>query len=89
MREIPHPFSCETFDEVGTNGHGSIRAGMSSIITQAISVGDKGWASWTHPRAEESTASLGLPGTLIFLESGFVEDIFKPFLSTWPASLDS
>lgn len=70
-------------------GTGSRRAGMSSKITQTISIGERGWASWTHPGAEESTAPLGLPGTFIFLEVGLAEDTFKSFLSTWCASLDS
>lgn len=70
-------------------GTGSSRAGMSPIITQAISMGNREWAFWTHPGAEESTAPLGLPETFIFLEVGHTEDTFKPFLRTWSAFLDS
>lgn len=75
--------------KLGQMGTGSSRAGMSSRITQAISMCDRGWASWTHPGAEESTAPLDLPGALIFLEVRLAEDTFKLFLSTWSASLQS
>lgn len=75
--------------KLGQMGAGSSRAGMFSLVPQAISMGDRGWASWTHPRAEEPTAPLGLPGARIFLEAGLAEDTFKPFLSTWSASLGS
>lgn len=67
--------------KLGQMGTGPSRAGMSSIITQAISRGDRGWASWTHPRAEQPTASPDLPGTLMVLEAGLEEDTFKPFLT--------
>lgn len=88
-RDPSHFFLRDHLMKLGQMGTGSSRAGMSSIITQAISMGNRGWASWTHPGAGESTAPPGLPGALVFLEAGLAEDNFKPFLSTWSASLDS
>ena len=74
--------------KLGQAGTGSGREMLPPIIAQAISMGEGRWASWTRPRAGQSTAHLGLAGALVFLGAGLAKDTFKTFLSTYSASLD-